>query len=571
MDRITQSFLVEFVDGQQLAGLPENSQFEHFAAYVAVRSDYEGASFDTSDIVVGAGGDTGIDAIAILVNGALVTDIDDLEEVAQAGGYLDVVFIFIQAERSSSFDASKIGDFGFGVKDFFDDQPRLVRNAKIKAAAEIMAALYKLGTKFRPGNPECRLYYVTTGIWVGDANLEARKIAVENDIRSLQIFRDVKFECLGASRLQHLYRLTKNAITREFTFANRTLVPEIPGVSEAYVGFVPMNEFLSIISDENGELVKSIFYANVRDWQDYNPVNIEIKDTLSSGDKARFVLMNNGITIIARSLRSVRRDRFLIEDFQIVNGCQTSHVLYDQRMTADDSVLIPLRLIATEDENVINAIIRATNRQTKVEEEQFFALTDFAQALEDFFKTFPDGRKLYYERRSRQYDRTSSVQTARIITHANLVRAVASMFLSAPHQTTRSYKAIREMIGKDIFVDGHKLEPYYVAACCLFKLESMFKSSRIDTKLKAARFHVLLAVMKLLHSGQIPRMNSNDMVRVCNAIIDIVWSTKADDLFQRAAQIVELAADGNFHRDNIRTLPFTEKVIAACAKGTNNA
>jgi hypothetical protein len=212
MDRITQSFLLEYVNDHEIVGLPESSQFEHLASYVTVRSDYEGASFNTSDIVVGAGGDTGIDAIAILVNGALVTDIEDLEEVTQTGGYLDVSFIFVQAERSSSFDASKIGDFGFGVKDFFDDQPKLVRNAKVKDAAEIMSELYRRGTKFRPGNPECKLYYVTTGTWQNDANLEARRASVEDDIKSLQIFRNVKFECIGADKVQNLYRMTKTLL-----------------------------------------------------------------------------------------------------------------------------------------------------------------------------------------------------------------------------------------------------------------------------------------------------------------------------------------------------------------------
>ena len=63
-------------------------------------------------------------------------------------------------------------------------------------------------------------------------------------------------------------------------FASRTLVPDIEGVSEAYLGFIPMSEFLNIVSDENGEMMQSIFYDNVRDWQDYNAVNGEIRDTL---------------------------------------------------------------------------------------------------------------------------------------------------------------------------------------------------------------------------------------------------------------------------------------------------
>jgi hypothetical protein len=33
--------------------------------------------------------------------------------------------------------------------------------------------------------------------------------------------------------------------------------------------------------------------------------------------------------------------KFVIEDFQIVNGCQTSHVLFDNRDKLDESVLVP--------------------------------------------------------------------------------------------------------------------------------------------------------------------------------------------------------------------------------------
>ena len=177
--------------------------------------------------------------------------------------------------------------------------------------------------------------------------------------------------------------------SREFLFAARTEIPEITGVREAYLGFIPASQFLSIITDENGEILNSIFYDNVRDWQGDNPVNSEIRRTLESPETARFVLMNNGITIIARNLLKTA-SRFTIEDFQIVNGCQTSPVLfgYSQSKKIEDSVMIPLRLIATQDEGVIEAIIRATNRQTEVKSEQFFAITDFAKQLEIFFQAF---------------------------------------------------------------------------------------------------------------------------------------------------------------------------------------
>ncbi len=565
MDRVTEGFLSEFATEHELSRIPQHMQFEHFAAFVTIRRHYNGETFDTDDIHTGGGGDTGIDALAILVNGSLVTDIESLDDHADTSGSFDVTFVFVQGDRGASFEGKKISDFGFGVKDFFEESPKLTRNDAIQNAAEIMEQLYKSGTKFKPGNPICRLYYVTSGTWVGEADLEARRISVERDLKAMQIFRDVEFACVDAEALQQLYRQTKNAVSREFTFTNRTLIPEIAGVSEAYIGFVPFSEYLSIVSDDSGEILGSIFYENVRDWQDYTAsVNKEIRDTILSGYKDRFVLMNNGITIIAQMLRPLRRDRIQIEDFQIVNGCQTTHVLFDQRGHADDVIQIPIRLIATQDDDVIKSIIRGTNRQTKVEDDQFFALTDFAEQLEDFFQTYPDAQKLYYERRSGQYA-NKSIHNTRIVTHRNLVRAVGAVFMEVPHQTTRSYKSLKDSIGREIFAKWQRFEPYYVSALAAYKLEVNFRTQRIDSKLKAARYHVLLAMRYLANPKQLPRMNAREMEEYCKPIIRILWDgVKADELCARAAALVEDVADDNFHRDNIRTQPFTEKVIARC-------
>ena len=105
-----------------------------------------------------------------------------------------MIFVFVQADRGASFEGRKISDFGFGVKDFFDTQPRLARNETIQSAVELMEALYDEGTKFRPGNPVCRLYYVTTGTWVAEKKLESRRKAAQDDLKAMPIFRDVVFE-----------------------------------------------------------------------------------------------------------------------------------------------------------------------------------------------------------------------------------------------------------------------------------------------------------------------------------------------------------------------------------------
>jgi hypothetical protein len=385
MDRITQSLLTEFSVEHSIETLPEDQRFEHFTGYVTVRRHY-GETFDSGDIVVGnGGGDTGIDAIAIIVNGTLIGNIEAFEDLNEHSGNLDVMFIFVQADRGSSFETAKIGQFLYGVQDFFKSQPTLPRNQAVKDAAALMGAIYAQGSKFKRTNPIYRLYYVTTGRWTGDAALEARRQTATADLESTQLFGEVDFSCFGAIDIQRLYSQTRNAISREFLFSSRVEIPEMPGVTEAYLGHIPASQFLSIIRDDDGEIIPSIFYDNVRDWQDYNPVNTEMRSTLETEKRTRFVLMNNGITIIARTLQHTA-SRFQIEDFQIVNGCQTSHVIFDNRDLVNDAVSIPLRLIATQDESVIEDIIRATNRQTEVKTEQFFAVTDFAKQLEIFFQ-----------------------------------------------------------------------------------------------------------------------------------------------------------------------------------------
>lgn len=566
MDRITKSLLDEFSGDVGIGALTESNRFEHFAAFLSVNS-YLNDTFDTRDIATGGGDDTGIDAAAVIVNGQLVTDPEFVEELASTNNFVDATFLFVQAETSSGFDATKIGNFGFGVADFFNERPQLPRNNEIKAAAEIMTAVFERSSKFTRGNPACRLFYATTGQWVNDRNLEIRRQAVIDDLRQIGIFGSIEFTPIDASAIQRLYNLTKNAVSRDFTFSERTVAPEIPGVKEAYLGLLPATEFLRLLDDGDGKILKGIFYDNVRDWQEYNAVNSEMKASLEiPAQRARFALMNNGITIIAKTLRATG-NRVHIEDYQIVNGCQTSHVLFDNRALLDESVVVPLRLIATDDEEITASIVKATNRQTEVKEEQLIALSDFQKKIEAYFQSFDAPQRLYYERRSRQYNSIQNVEKTRIVTPSNLIRAFASCFPEEAHRTTRTYRLLLEQLGKSIFGPEDRLEPYYYAASAHYRIEFLFRNGQLDAKYKPARYHILMATRLLVQAGLVPRANSREMARYCEPLIASIWdATRAETLVKEAAQIVDSAATGDFHRDTIRTQPFTEKVKEMCLR-----
>src|SRR5580658_5114217 len=110
------------------------------------------------------------------------------------------------------------------------------------------------------------------------------------------------------------------------------------------------------------------------------------------------------------------------------------------------------------------------------------------------------------------------------------------MFLDEAHRTTRNYSAIKAKVGTEIFGKGHKLEPYYTAAFTLYRLEYLFRNTKLEPKYKPARFHILLAVRLLANAEPLPKqMNSHAMERYCKPILEMLWdSQKADDLITLA-------------------------------------
>ena len=576
MDRITKQFLTEFVDQHDLKKLAESTAFEHFCGAL-LSSSHVGESVDSEDIAVGAGGDCGIDCIAVVANGSLITEPEEVKDLCDLNGYLDVSFIFVQSETSSGFDTQKIGQFAFGVRDVLAETPKLPQNPSVAKYAAITREVYAQSRFFRKGNPQCFLYYATTGKWVDDTNLTVRRDGERGDIEALGIFRTVFFECIGADILQELYRKAQNAISCEVVLEKRVVIPKLPGVEQAFIGLLPATEFLKMIQSSTGEILASLFYDNVRHWQEWNVVNNEIKATLDSpAQKAFFPLLNNGITIVAQRVNPTG-DRLLIEDYQIVNGCQSSFVLHACRSQLEDgNVMIPVRIIATRDEEVRNAIIKATNRQTEVTADQFFAISEFPKKLETYFATFQGKQRLYYERRARQYAQDGTIERVRVINMTLLVRAFAAMFREAPHRTTRNYKALLKEVGDEIFGSSHRLEPYYVAALAHYRLDYLFRNGHVDSKLKPARYHILLAARYLHIPAKLPRMNAHEMERYCEAFQKVLWSDEdAKELLTRAGALIETLADGDFSRDTIRTEPFTKKLLQYFSEkpgaNTNNA
>jgi len=536
MDKITKSLLETFAGQNELEKLDESTQFEHFSNF-SIISKLNRSSFELEDIHTGSGGDCGIDGLCLIINGKIITDVDELHELVTSTGTLDADIVFTQAKTTSSFSGSDIGAFIHGVKDFLSDEPMLVQNERIKQMKKIWDAVISLSSYMVNRRPYCRLYYICTGKWMEDQNLVSIIASGKRELEAISLFSEVQITPSGASEIQKLYHETKNKLSTTITFQSRITLPDIAGIKEAYLGVIPFSEFIKLIQDEN-QTIHSIFDDNVRDFQGETAVNKKIKSTLENKNFELFCLLNNGVTVVASSLTPAA-NRFTLRDYQVVNGCQTSNVLHEcQRLPGIDAVNVPIKIIVTENDDIKTEITVATNSQTEVKTEQLEALSSFQKKLELYYNAEKNSIRLYYERRSQQYNSLPGIKRTQIISIPIQIKAFAAMFLDSPHLVSGYYGTIVNRFKGQIFAPDHKYLPYFISALCYFRIEQFFRSGELPSELKKARFQLMMIVKLLALGDSKEPLNSNKIEKQCNDLKkNLLDDEKALGMFADASYI----------------------------------
>ncbi|NTW54197.1 MAG: AIPR family protein [Chlorobaculum sp.] len=539
MDVVTQSLLKEFSESQKLNQMRQSEQFEAFINYIVV-SDIYAEEFDFGTVSTGQG-EFGLDGIAIIMNDVLVDDEEQVDDLINHSPVLQIQFMFIQTKSSSSFDAGEMSKFFQAVIDFFKPEVTFQQNDRIRELQKIKNRIYDAAAKFTRGLPKLSLHYATTGTWTEDKNLCAIRDGFLAQADALHIFNSSTFHPLDAGKIQKLYFQTKNAFRASINFPQNLPLPEIPNVREAYIGLLPISEYAKVITDDEGSVRRRLFFDNIRDFQGDTPVNLSIASTLKSEKSIEFPLRNNGITIVTRKLQRVG-SLFTLEDFQIVNGCQTSHVIAANMTPSSPITLLPIKIVATEDEEVTRQVIIASNQQNRVDEETFWALDPIHKAIEIYFDSKTGDQRLYYERRPGQFNTVPGIEKVRIVTKDSLLKNYASMFIEQPNQVGRYYKDLIPLIGKEIFSSNHEVHSYYTAAYSAYRLEFMFRNRRIEPLWKPFRFQLVMAARLIIEQSMKLDPTKKRSQTYCD-VIDAVMADpdKAQKLFELGSEAISEA------------------------------
>ena len=565
VDIITENYFKKFMTEHNIVDGTIDKNFEKFINYICL-STKNISNFSLIDSCVGRGNDAGIDGIAICVNNRFISNMSELDTILDMGMDFSVELFFVQAKTSQSFECKEISTFGDGVTDMFrsEEQPKKEMNTSVLDKYKIIRKLLNNYEYIK--RKKCTLYYVTPGTYKEDSNLIAARNGIKERILGLGIFEEDDIEIIveDKSFIRKQYEKTKVQNSATFELNSKIEIPYMDKVDEAYFAIMPINEYLKIVLDESKRIRRGIFELNVRDFAgvEDNRVNQDIVETLSSKDSVRFGLLNNGITIVGKSL-SKGQGKYTIKNFYVVNGCQTTNVLAENIEKINDDMWVSLKIIITQDDSIIKDIVKATNNQTEVEEIQLLSMDEFQEELESFYNSYDQYTRLYYERRDGQYRGLPDVEPIKIISPELQMKSFSSVFLNSPHIASRFAGKLQDEISKKIFVKEHRCIMYYATGLINYKVEKAFINEIIDTKYYKFKFHIETLISNIvLRNEKKPQSNSTKMDSYCEKLIMAVEDENTfEELLQRAKKCIDSVIRDISNLEANKTLSMVNQLL----------
>jgi hypothetical protein len=413
--------------------LADDVAFEIFACEQALR-DYDLTDEEIVEGIVGGGDDGGFDGIFTFMNDVLLSDESEIYETELPASKLPkeakLELVLVQAKQGASYTETALEKAQVSIGQLLDlnasedDLKPLFRSEVIQRAMLFRDALLRLVS--RGPSVSIRFIYATKGdTSTVNTKVQSKAALVEKEMKRAYSKAKPKVVFLGAAELW----------TSATSVANYSL--DLPFVEQlgkggSHILLVRLADYRAFITSDDGALRRHIFDWNVRDWQGSVEVNKEITESLIAEEGPEIWWLNNGVTIVCSSASSVG-NKFHLEDVQIVNGLQTSVSIFNalKDIPPGDSRLdrhLVVRILATDDDDYRDKVIRATNRQTKVPDASLRATDPLQRQIESYLAS----SGLYYDRR-RNYYKNNGKPPSQIVGIIFLAQAMLSVAFATPN------------------------------------------------------------------------------------------------------------------------------------------
>jgi hypothetical protein len=396
-------------------------------------------SLDLTEVITDGSDDRGIDAIHIIEN-------DETSEI----------YLF-QSKYRESFESSKktINDaeilkINKFILDLFDQSASFAQcnNFKIK---ENVDRIWKIHAKGK----QCKYYVICCSNGCGFA--ETAKTIIDTFCTN---YKSVSFQFYsGHDFISSLSASGRNSTSGMLKVIGKEILERSDGDIRGAIASVDASSFIELILADDGINIKrDLFNDNLRIYLGTKGgYNQSIVNTATSSDAYLFWYLNNGITITCKNFTYNKghvNPTLRIEDFQIVNGAQTSHSLveaFQQNNNSLDDVVIMIRIYATTRAEIVERVAVATNSQARIQSRDLRSNADILKKIELAFKE----RGYYFERKKNMHaDKPVEVRVDAL----KLGQIVLAFYLREPEKSKTDSDSIFDSKFDEIFNEVQNID-----------------------------------------------------------------------------------------------------------------
>ena len=519
----------EFRNNDNYSNISE--YFEFFSASQILKN--QGLSDDEVDNgIVGKGLDGGCDSIYLFLNNLLITP--DVVEHISAPKDSILEMIIIQSKKTTSFGEDAVMKWKT-ISGNLLDLSKTTTDFTARYNADILEAF----TTFRDTYTRLitsrvklkfRFYYATLASEL-HPNVIQQAEELKDTIKGLFPNAVVEVTFVDSDTLFEMYNaVIENRVNLKFAD-----IPISPN-QKNYVALVDLKSYFNFIVNDEGDVRKSFFDSNVRDYQGKNNVNSSISETLHRANDNDFWWLNNGVTVLASEATLVNNRELQIVNPEIVNGLQTSMEIYNyfsenREALESEKRSILLRIIVPDNEESRDQIIFATNNQTNIPKATLRVTDPIHLQIEMYFKS----RGLFYDRRKNYY-KNQGHKPAEIVGVSFLAQCLITIFLKKPDYARARPSTLLndEKTYNELYEKNNNLEVFYRVALLGKKIQKNVRSGSDYSS--AEKSDILYYVLYAVIADVLGKRNITP-ADIKNLDMDSVTDTLIEDIRNRVYEI----------------------------------
>lgn len=505
--------------------------FEFFSASQILKN--QGLSDDEVDNgIVGKGLDGGCDSIYLFLNNLLITP--DVVEHISAPKDSILEMIIIQSKKTTSFGEDAVMKWKT-ISGNLLDLSKTTTDFMTRYNADVLEAF----TTFRDTYTRLitsrvklkfKFYYATLASEL-HPNVIQQAEELKDTIKGLFPNAVVEVIFVDSDALFDMYNaVIENRVNLKFAD-----IPISPN-QKNYIALVDLKSYFNFIVNDEGDVRKSFFDSNVRDYQGKNNVNSSISETLHRADDNDFWWLNNGVTVLASEATLVNNRELQIVNPEIVNGLQTSMEIYNyfsenREALESEKRSILLRIIVPDNEESRDQIIFATNNQTNIPKATLRVTDPIHLQIEMYFKS----RGLFYDRRKNYY-KNQGRKPAEIVGVSFLAQCLITIFLKKPDYARARPSTLLndEKTYNELYEKNNDLEVFYRVALLGKKIQRNVISGSDYSS--AEKSDILYYVLYAVIADVLGKKNITP-ADIKNLDIDSITDTLIEDIRNRVYEI----------------------------------